>query len=574
MSSPVEEIKAKLDVVEFLRGYLEVIPAGRNFKARCPFHKEKTPSFMISPDRQTWHCFGCALGGDIFEFVMRYEHFEFSEALKHLADKAGIELRRLSPSDQKQFGVLYDINESAAKYFEQQLRESPPAQEYLVGRKMQGETALDFRIGFAPNVNDGLMVHLVKLGYHVEDVARAGLVGKSDRGTYFDRFRGRIMFPIFNHVGKIVGFTGRILPAFDTGTMGKYINSPETPIFMKSHVLYGLNKSREFLHNERAALLVEGQMDLLMSWQDGVKNVVATSGTALTADHLKALKRHAEKLIVSFDNDDAGIAAGERAIDMAMLNDFDVRVLIIHEGKDPADVVVKTPGKLAEMVRDAVPAMRFYFEKYLDKVPKTEIGAYKKNLRAVLTKIKALPSHIDQAHWLKELSHHSGFSEKTLMDEMAGLQLRAEGRIDPAPVAGQAPKGPQTRIALVCERILGLLTLQPSLSPAVQGSVDCFPLAYREVYGMVSGLNQAPKEGAAAELLALISLRAGLEYANLPNLEYAGELAKLERELKKEYLKEKSAVLLTQIKDAERKGEQDRLMSLLSELHQITRQLS
>lgn len=576
MPSPTEEIKSKLDIVEFLRGYLEVTPAGKNFKARCPFHKEKTPSFMISPDRQTWHCFGCALGGDIFEFVMRYEHFEFSEALKVLADKAGVELRRVSPSDQKQFGILYDINESAAKYFEEQLKQSEVAQAYLVGRSFRGETALEFRVGFAPNVNDGLMVCLVKQGYDVRDVERAGLVGKSDRGTYFDRFRGRVMFPIFNHLGKIVGFTGRILPVFDTGNMGKYINSPETPIFLKSHVLYGLHKSREAIHSEHTALLVEGQMDFLMSWQDGVKNVVATSGTALTPDHLKVLKRHADKLVVSFDNDEAGIAAGERAIDMAMQGDFEVRVLTIHEGKDPADVVVAHPGKLAELVKSAVPAMRYYFDKYLAAVPKNEIGQYKRAMRAVLAKIKTLPSGVEQAHWLKELSGYSGFDEKILREEMANLKASAPKEKQPEVPTPELPKKPLTRIALVAERLLGLVTMKDGLKEKLAESADYLPLDYREICGILSGLTPRAPEGssacptvAGAELVSLISMRAGLEYANLPQEEYENEFQKLKSELKKEYFKEKSAVLLRRIKEAEYKGKHDEVEVLLAEFQKI-----
>lgn len=577
MSSSTEEIKSKLDIVEFLRGYLEVTPAGKNFKARCPFHKEKTPSFMISPDRQTWHCFGCALGGDIFEFVMRYEHFEFSEALKVLADKAGVELRRVSPSDQKQFGILYDVNESAAKYFEDELKQSEPAQAYLVGRSFRGETALEFRVGFAPNVNDGLMVYLVKQGYDVRDVERAGLVGKSNRGTYFDRFRGRVMFPIFNHLGKIVGFTGRILPVFDTGNMGKYINSPETPIFLKSHVLYGLHKSREAIHSEHTALLVEGQMDFLMSWQDGVKNVVATSGTALTPDHLKVLKRHAEKIVVSFDNDEAGIAAGERAIDMAMQSDFEVRVLTIHEGpstgsgqvKDPADVVVAHPGKLAELVKSAVPAMRYYFEKYLAHTPKAEIGAYKKSMRAVLAKIKALPSTMEQAHWLKELSGYSGFDEKILRAEMADLKAAAPKEKQPEAVSPESPKKPLTRIALVAERLLGLLTMKDGLKEELAESADYLPLEYREICGILSGLTPGASKENCAELVSLISMRAGLEYANLPLEEYESEFEKLKRELKKEYFKEKSASLLRQIREAEYREKHAELAVLLAEFHKL-----
>lgn len=570
MPTPTEEIKSKLDVVDFLRGYLEVLPAGKNFKARCPFHKEKTPSFMISPDRQTWHCFGCALGGDVFEFIMRYENLEFSEALAVLADKAGVQLRRLSPTDQRQFGVLYDINEAAAQYFQKMLPGSA-GEDYLFGRNLKKETIEDFRVGFAPPANDSLAVHLVREGFNIEDVGRAGLIGKSERGTYYDRFRGRIMFPILNHLGKTVGFTGRILPQFDTGNLGKYVNSPETPVFNKSHVLYGLHKSREFIHVDKIVLLVEGQMDLLMSWQDGVKNVVATSGTALTPDHLKALKRHAEKIVVSFDNDEAGLAAGERALDLAMFNDFDVKVLRIREGKDPADVVEKTPGALAGLMKDAVPAMEFYFEKYLPQSSK-DIGEMKKGIRAVLMKIRNISSVVEQAHWIKELSHKAGFDEKVLVEEMAKLKSGVTERKISEDIP-QNSAGKLKRSELLSERILSFVVWKNELLEKLGECADYMPLEYRKICDIVRGINESPREGKLAELLTLISLRSGLESSNLKNEDIEKEFELLKSELRKEYLKEKKHTLLREIKEAELSGDDDKLVVLLAEFHKVSKGL-
>src|SRR3989344_1576897 len=243
-SSPVEEIKQKLDIVEFLRGYLTVQPAGKNFKANCPFHKEKTPSFMISPERQSWHCFGCGIGGDVFRFTMRYENVEFGEALRILADKAGIELRRLNPAEYKYTGLLYELNQLAKEFFRKELENSAEAKKYLLERGLKQETINEFEIGWAPNKPEALTFHLLSMNYRPEDMVQAGLSFKTDRGAQIDRFRGRIMFPIHNHLGKVVGFTGRILPQFDNGQTGKYVNSPETPIFNKSKLLYGFWKSK------------------------------------------------------------------------------------------------------------------------------------------------------------------------------------------------------------------------------------------------------------------------------------------------------------------------------------------
>lgn len=280
-TNPVEEIKNKIDIVQVIGSYIEVKPAGRNFKARCPFHGEKTPSFMISADRQTWHCFGsCNEGGDVFSFLMKYENIEFYEALKILAEKAGVELKKLSPEDQKQFGILYDINEAAKDFYKQELQKNQKVLEYIKSRGLTEETIKEFELGFAPQAWDHATIYLTGKGFNAQDIERAGIDFRNDRGSYIDRFRGRIMFPIWNHTGKVVGFTGRIMPEYDTGETGKYINSPETPIFNKSRVLYGFNKAKSHIREMQFALLVEGQMDLLMCVQDGLKNVVAASGTA------------------------------------------------------------------------------------------------------------------------------------------------------------------------------------------------------------------------------------------------------------------------------------------------------
>ncbi|MBI5079064.1 DNA primase, partial [Candidatus Wolfebacteria bacterium] len=371
-NSTVEEIKNRLDIVEFIRSYVPLLPAGKNFKAPCPFHKEKTPSFMVSPERQTWHCFGaCSEGGDIFKFLMKHENLEFYEVLKILAEKAGVELKRISPADQKQFGVLYEINESAKDFFKSELEKSPAVLKYLSGRGLKKETIGEFELGFASNSFDFLTIKLVNAGYDIKDIERAGLNFKSERGSYIDRFRNRVIFPLYNHFGKVVGFSGRIFETDAAGdnsgqpALAKYVNSPETPIFSKSKILYGFHKSKNNIREEKTAVLVEGQMDFLSVYQDGMKNVVAVSGTALTVDHLKTLKRYADRLILCFDGDEAGFKAAERAVDLAAQNDLSAKILTMKEFKDPAEAVLKSPGKMKKLAEEAKQAMEFYFERYL-----------------------------------------------------------------------------------------------------------------------------------------------------------------------------------------------------------------
>ncbi len=326
----IEEIKERLDIVDFIRSYITLQPAGKNFKALCPFHKEKTPSFIVSPERRTWHCFGaCSEGGDIFKFLMKYENLEFYEALKVLADKAGVELKRISPAEQKQFGVLYDINEAAKDFFRKELEKSSDVLNYLAERGLKRETIEEFELGLAPGgfyteTKDNLARYLINLDYDIKDIDRAGLIFKSEQGNYADRFRGRIMFPIHNHFGKVVGFSGRILPQLEKPEIGKYVNSPETLIFNKSRILYGFHKAKETIRQKQSIILVEGQMDFLMIYQEGIKNAVATSGTALTFDHLRTLRRLTDKIILYFDNDEAGLRAAERSIDGPPISIFSI----------------------------------------------------------------------------------------------------------------------------------------------------------------------------------------------------------------------------------------------------------
>ena len=368
MTSPVQEIKERLDIVDFIRSYIPLLPAGKNLKALCPFHKEKTPSFMVSPERQTWHCFGaCGEGGDIFKFLMKYENLEFYEALKILAEKAGIELKKISPAEHKQFNVLYEINEAAKKFFVGQLAEgvNKEALKYLKDRGLKKETIEEFELGFSPASFDNLSHYLINLGFDVKDVERAGLNYKNDRGSYIDRFRERIMFPIYNHFGKVVGFSGRLLPHLEKPEIGKYVNSPETLIFNKSRLLYGFHKTKEAIRRLKSAVLVEGQMDFLMLYQEGVKNLAAASGTALTNEHLKTFKRLTDRLILFFDNDEAGLKAVERAIDLGISNDFNIRVLILKDYKDPAEAAQKSPSSILELLEKTESATEFYFRRYL-----------------------------------------------------------------------------------------------------------------------------------------------------------------------------------------------------------------
>jgi len=560
--SPAEEIKQKLDVAEFLRGYLTISPAGKNFKANCPFHKEKTPSFMISPERQSWHCFGCGVGGDIFSFVMRYENVEFGEALRILADKAGVELRRLNPAEYKYTGLLYEINQAAKEFFRKELEKSPIAQKYLSERELKKETLGEFELGWAPNQPEALTFHLLNLNYRPEDLVSAGVSFKTERGAQIDRFRGRIIFPIHNHLGKTVGFTGRVLPQFDTGQTGKYVNSPETAIFNKSKLLYGFWKSKDAIREKGEAFLVEGQMDFLMSYQSGVKNAVATSGTALTADHLRALKRMCERLVVSFDSDSAGLAAGERAIELAEANDFQVKVLNLGKYKDPAEAVQAEPEFLAKAIAAAEPAPEFYFLRYGLTGP-VNLGDREvlARVRGALGKLAHIISPVERNYWLKELAKKIGANENDLRDEMAGLQAKFGAApvksVTEAQAAPAAPAEILNRWELLSQRLLSALLPENKLE-SIGNCAGYLAPGYGPVFTLLQKREHRSADQKLDGILNLIILRS-------ENLSEA-ETGELKKQLTLEYSRERRKELTALVRQAEAKRDEVAVERLQKEI--------
>lgn len=571
-NSVAEEIKAKLEVVQFLRQYLTLQPAGKNFKALCPFHKEKTPSFMISPERQSWHCFGCGLSGDLFTFLMRYENLEFGEALRISAERAGVELRRVSPADYEQFGLLYEVNEAAAKFFINELSQSPVAEEYLKARGLARQTIAEFELGFAPSQTEALNLYLLKLGYRPEVIVRAGLALKNVRGLQTDRFRGRIMFPIRTHLGKIAGFTGRILPALETDeglNAAKYLNTPETPLFNKSRLLYGLHKSKPVIVEAGRVLVVEGQMDFLMSWQAGLKNIIATSGTALTADHLKLLRRFTTELIISFDSDEAGLTAGERAIDLASASDFNVRVAIgaPDRYKDPAEAAQSDPASFRQFVAQAQPAMEFYFDRYLGSgtgPSRLTLSDLKKKLRLVLGKINSIASPVERDHWLRELARRSGVQEIALREELVQLAdragLQSDERLTDQSFAARRSGQTISRHELLSQHLLGLALVGGRLAEIEKLIPYCFS-GYDLAWQLIRAGERRATDPQVDGMLETIYLT-----ANRPFDEE--EFKILQTYLKDEFLKTKRQDLLQLIQRAQAEGNEAEVERVLVELQE------
>ena len=426
MSSPVEEIKSRLDIVDIIGGYLRLQKAGINFKGLCPFHGEKTPSFFVSPERQTWHCFGCGKGGDMFAFIMEMDGLEFVDALRILAQRAGVELRRQDDNFKSDRGRIEEANELATQFFETQLERSTQgaeARKYLADRGLTEETIKKFRLGFIPQNRDAILRFLFNKGFSYEEIVKAGLAiqrqTENGANVIYDRFRGRIIFPIFDTHGRILGFTGRIFGTEHSEQEPKYLNTPETSVFDKGKILYGLNFARTAIRNENAAVLVEGQMDLIMSHQAGVLNAVATSGTALTAHHLKTIKRYTDTLIVAFDSDKAGEAAAKRGIDLALEEDLMVRVAPIVGGKDPADLVKEAPELWLDLVKNNTQPIIGYFIDRACSANDVDSPEGKRKISSyILPLIVRVANNIEQAHWIQELAQRLNIKEEVVWEEM------------------------------------------------------------------------------------------------------------------------------------------------------------
>lgn len=397
----LELIKQKIDIVDLIQEYLPLKKAGLNFKAPCPFHQEKTPSFVVSPERQIWHCFGCDRGGDIFKFVMEKEGLEFKETLDFLATKAGITLSKKT-SKKNPYDRLFEANQKANQYFQYILTShklGKKALEYLHSRGLTDQTIAEFGIGYAPNNWEALTKFLKKRGFLEKELVEAGLIVESKSGGY-DRFRGRITFPLIDQRGKIIGFSGRIL---DIGEP-KYINTPQTPIFDKKRFLFGLHLAKTSIREKNEAIIVEGEMDMIMSYQSGVKNIVASKGTALTEEQISSIKKLAENLSICFDTDLAGDAASRRGIEMAERALLNLKVIRVEGGKDPAEVSLKDPQSWAKMVADATPIYDYYLSSVTQRFnPNSSLGK-KSIFRELLPIWKKIQDPMLREHYIQKLA--------------------------------------------------------------------------------------------------------------------------------------------------------------------------
>ena len=477
--SQIEEIKNKLNVLDIVGSYVKLTKTGVNYRGICPFHSEKGPSFFVSPSRQMWKCFGCSAGGDIFEFIKKIEGVEFGDALRILAAKAGVELKRENPQIVSERKRLYEICDLSCSFFEKQLTAGEwgkKAKEYLLKRGIKEETIKKWRLGYSPDTWQGLSDFLVGRGYKREEIVKAGLAVEKDPSTgsgqanSYDRFRGRIIFPIFDINSQVIGFGARIFKEADKKETAKYINTPQTMLYDKSNVLYGINYAKLSVRKKNQCVLTEGYTDAIMCHQAGFENTVAVSGTALTGRHLNLLKRYSDNLLLAFDMDLAGDTATKRGINMAESQGFNIKIIDTYSGaKDPAEIIAENPPtggpkNWENSVANARSIMDYYFDSAFVKFSAQgglASGEDKKQIAAmILPAIKRILNKIEQSYWIQKLSEKLGVSQEAVLQELAHvISAKAEG---PERAGIQSPRNDtESRKQLIESKIISLVIKNP-----------------------------------------------------------------------------------------------------------------
>lgn len=468
----IDQVRERTDIVDVISRYIPLKKAGRNYKAPCPFHHEKTPSFMVSPAKQIYHCFGCGQGGNVFNFLIKYERLEFPEVVRELAKKAGIVIPEVSARERQKSSLtemLHSVNKTSAGFFRDNLLSSKTAtapRQYMAKRKIDSKTVDLFKLGYAPKSWTGLLDHLKAKGFTDEAVLeKSGLVIRGRENKLFDRFRDRIIFPICDVKGRIRGFGSRVLD----NRQPKYMNSPETFIYNKGSHLYGLNLSWEEIREKNKAVIVEGYLDFLTPYQHGIKNLVASLGTALTVDQIRLLKRYANHIIILFDADQAGENAAVRSLDLLLEEDLKVEVAQLPKGSDP-DSFVNEFG--AEEFRKTLDSALGLFDYKLNiLLKKYDIGALEgkaKVANEMLPLIYRIKNTIMQSGYLKRLAEILSVSESDLKKELAKVKPDYSHNFRPS------KKEKETTKADTAEKILAGLMLEDSaFIPAIKEGLTC-----------------------------------------------------------------------------------------------------
>ncbi len=589
--NPSDEIKQKLDIVDFIREYIPVKAVGANFQALCPFHGEKTPSLVISPEKQIWHCFGCGKGGDVFSFLMEIEGLTFLEAVRELAPRVGVVLRNDNPENHSKRNRLLDIMALSVKYYNHVLKTSVGEKPlvYLTKRGLTPEVIEDWQIGYSPDSWDSLMKLLSARPlddkkYLPQEMLEAGLVVKKEGAgsRFYDRFRDRIMFPVCDVNGNPIAYSARINPEVVNDKVGKYINSPQGPIYDKSRVLFGLDKAKNYIKSKDLAIVVEGQMDVIACHQFGHKNAVASSGTALTSEQVALLKRYTNNIALCFDADAAGQLAADRGIKEAMAAEMNIRVIIIPNGKDPDDALRQDPNSFELAVKEAKPMMEYYFDKITAGLDLTAVENKKEVAKKMLAMIAKLANKIEAAYWLKITAQALETDENALRESLPKESVREV--IVPVKTPQVASKSREEQLS---ELLLAIIIRFPDFVSYVISKLELDWLeneTNRSFYKQLiiyynknnaldySGFRESLVTGTseAADILDRLILLGEKDFYSYEAKNIQEELIKVIIELKKYYLQKQIAMAQKAMAEAEKSGNVDEINKILERLKSLT----
>ncbi len=574
MSSTTELIKERLSIADVIGSYVELARAGANFKARCPFHNEKTPSFHISPSRNAYYCFGCNAKGDIFTFVEQFEGLDFNGALKVLAERAGVPIKAENRAVRDKRERLFAVLESATAFFEKELAGNETVRRYIADRGISEDSSRSFRLGFAPDTWRSVSSFLLAQGFTEDELFDAGLIKRSAKGHY-DRFRGRVMFPLADSSGRIVAFSGRILPGHESftkevtvevvgdGEVAKYLNSPETPVFSKSTVLYGFDKAKLHIRQKQAALVVEGQMDLVLAHQAGFSHAVALSGTALSAHQVALVKRLTPAIVLALDADEAGTRAMGRSATAALQHGVEPRVARLPVGSDPADLIKKDPEAFIHLVNDAKHVIEFYLD-ILSEQGHDERTYRLEVARIVLPLIGLLDNAILRAHFIGLTARRIRLGEEHLWQELARIPTATP--VPPRMSTVPPRKTIAGRRASLEEALRGIVVWQNALSESPV-------LAHiRERMSEIVGTPDTERFFTETQTVGgeATSFEAELLYGDKDLIQTVDEILDT---LKTEVLREQYAIAVEELARAEAEHNETMRREALQKCHELSRRL-
>ena len=578
MSDAVTEVKAKLLIEDVISEYVQLKRSGRNLKGHSPFGAEKTPSFMVSPDKQIWHDFSSGKGGDMFTFIQEVEGLDFKETLELLARKAGVDLEQFkgkSTNNSKEKERLYEVIDLSARFYQAQLKNSKQALEYILKKRaFTKETVLLFRLGYSPNTGDALYTFLRTKGYSDQEMTRAGLITKRYRGPG-DMFRGRLMVPLSDAQGRVVGFTARQL--VDDKESPKYINTPSTLLYDKGRQVYGLHLAKDAIRKAGYSVVTEGNLDVIASHQAGVKNVVASAGTALTEYHLKDLNRYAGDIRFAFDADRAGMNATERAIPLAQKIGVNVSIITIPDGKDPDDLVREDPKIWQSVIESHQYAVDWLIDRYRAIFDITSGKGKREFTDVVLAVIRGLTDQVEQDHYTAELAKIIGVSHEAMRAKLHQESREPQKRLKKShtlPVSDTTETIEQRKAE---QHILALLLMQPQLRKSVPHvSKDMFYndqsqtlfVFLQENPEFTGEQKSAKKLQSIADYVKITSLLFDELYRSLEITELQYEVTRLQERLVAQYVKQQKQLIATSINSADDE-EVRRLMTNDKELNKL-----